>query len=187
MKTLFINACVREDSRTLKLAEYALKKIGGEIIELDLNKEMIMPLTRKTLAKREEMASKGEFDDEFFSYAKQFADADKIVVAAPYWDLSFPALLKSYFERINVIGITFLYSDLGIPSGLCRASRLYYITTSGGKIVSDELGYGYVKTLCNTFYGISDTLCIKAEGLDVVGNDIDAILDGAKKEIDKVI
>ena len=36
-----------------------------------------------------------------------------IVIAAPYWDLSFPAVLKTYLEQINVLGVTFDYSDDG--------------------------------------------------------------------------
>ena len=58
-----------------------------------------------------------------FSLAKEFAIADTIVIAAPYYDLSFPAMLKQYFEQINVLGVTFTYSDSGIPEGLCKARR----------------------------------------------------------------
>lgn len=41
-----------------------------------------------------------------FKYAKQFAEADEIVIAAPYWDLAFPATVRIYFEAITVTGIT---------------------------------------------------------------------------------
>ena len=44
------------------------------------------------------------------SYAKQFAGADTIVIAAPFWDLSFPAILKTYIENIYVTGIVSRYS-----------------------------------------------------------------------------
>ena len=60
-----------------------------------------------------------------FELARQFAAADQIVIAAPYWDLSFPAALKQYFEQINVLGITFAYTPEGVPKGLCRARKLY--------------------------------------------------------------
>lgn len=45
-----------------------------------------------------------------FKYAHEFANADLIVIAAPFWDLSIPALLKVYIENIAVDGITFEYS-----------------------------------------------------------------------------
>lgn len=51
--------------------------------------------------------------------AEQFAQADEIVVAAPYWDLSFPSILKVYLERVCVTGITFHYVE-NREEGLCR-------------------------------------------------------------------
>ena len=54
----------------------------------------------ETLKKRTALIESGDYSDRMFDYAKQFASADTIVIAAPYWDLSFPALLKTYFENI---------------------------------------------------------------------------------------
>ena len=67
-----------------------------------------------------------------FDYAHQFADADDIIIAAPYWDLGFPAQLKTYIENIYVTGIVSAYNDHGQSCGLCRARSLTYITTAGG-------------------------------------------------------
>ena len=39
MKILFVNACVRKNSRTHRLAEKVLQKLGGNITEIDLQKE----------------------------------------------------------------------------------------------------------------------------------------------------
>ena len=44
MKTLFVNACVRPESRTKILADHLLDKLGGEIEEVNLEKENIQPL-----------------------------------------------------------------------------------------------------------------------------------------------
>ena len=57
----------------------------------------------------------------FWVQGKQFAAADVIVIAAPYWDLMFPAVLKTYLENITVTGITFCYSDQGRPQSMCKA------------------------------------------------------------------
>ena len=54
----------------------------------------------------------------------------------------------------------------------------------GCPILSDAFGYGYVRELCRTFYGIPDTRCVRAEGLDVAGADVPAILAAAEREID---
>ena len=165
MSVLFINACVRECSRTLVLARNVLKDIRGEITEVNLEKEGLMPLGRELLLERERLVGEGRLDDEMFRYARQFADADEIVIAAPFWDLAFPALLKIYLEIITVSGITFKY-DGGRPSGLCKARRLTYVTTSGGPIFED-FGYSYVRSLAKNFYGIKETKAIRATNLDM--------------------
>lgn len=162
---LFINACVRENSRTLVLAKDFLNRCCGDIVELNLEKESILPLNRELLSKRENLIAKEAFNDEMFKYARQFADADDIVIAAPFWDLGFPALFKIYIEAITVSGITFRYNE-GRPQGFCKAKKLTYITTSGGPI-HDDFGYTYIKTLARNFYGISNVECIRAENLDV--------------------
>ena len=165
MSILFINACVRENSRTLVLAKNILKDMSGEIIEVNLNKENIVSLNRELLEKRESLIHSGNKTDSMFRYAKQFAEADEIVIAAPFWDLAFPAILKSYMEQITVSGITFEYIN-GRPSGLCKAKRLTYVTTSGGPIFAD-FGYEYIKTLAKSFYGIKETKAYRAMNLDV--------------------
>ena len=106
------------------------------------------------------------------------------MIAAPYWDLSFPAALKQYIEQITVSGITFTYSDEGTPVGLCKAEKLFYVTTSGGPMFSEEFGYGYIKSLAGTFYGITETKMFRAENLDIIGADIGGILAASKKDID---
>ena len=177
MAILLINACVREDSRTLVLAKEVMKKTAGEVTELNLSREELFPLDRETLAKRERLVRAGEFDDPMFRYAKQFAEAEEIVIAAPFWDLSFPAMLKVYLEQITVAGITFKYID-GRPSGLCKARRLTYVTTSGGPIFAD-FGYSYVKALAKNFYGIAETKSIRAMGLDMETISAEELLERA--------
>ena len=165
MSILFINACVRENSRTLVLAKKVMQDMSGEISELNLNLENIEPLDSELLKKREALIKNGNSDDPMFRYAKQFAMADDIVIAAPFWDLSFPAKLKIYLEQITVSGITFKYTN-GRPEGLCRAKSLTYVTTSGGPIFED-FGYTYVKTLAKSFYGIDKTKAVRITNLDV--------------------
>lgn len=165
MSILFINACVRENSRTLALARHVMRDAVGETVELNLGKERIEPLDAELLQKRERLLREGKWDDPMFRYAWQFARAEEIVIAAPFWDLAFPAKLKIYLEQITVAGITFQYVD-GRPRGLCRAKKLTYITTSGGPIF-DDFGYAYVKTLAQKFYGIPQTKAIRAMNLDV--------------------
>jgi len=188
MKTLFVNACVRPESRTKILADYLLDKLGGEIEEVNLEKENIQPLNYETMLARDEMIKNPGGSDYMLKYAKQFAAADIIVIAAPYWDLSFPAMVKNYLESVTVQGVTFYYNEEGIPQGLCKAQKVYYVMTAGGPTSMPEqsfnFGFDYVKGLCQMLYGIKDVKCFKAEMLDVIGMDVEAILDKAKETID---
>jgi len=185
-KILFINACVREGSRTLALAKEALSRLEGEIEEVNLEKENIPPLSGQLLAKRDGLLAAKDYGDEMLRYARQFAQADTIVIAAPYWDLIFPATVRIYFEAVTVTGVTFRYTPEGFPASLCKAKRLIYVTTAGGPIFAN-FGYDYVKAMAQGFFGIQDCVCIKAEGLDIIGADVEGILEKAKEEIRDLI
>ena len=183
---LFINSCVRgERSRTLKLARrflagYQKAHPDTVITQRDLCAERLQPQYPEILAERDALWNAGKLDQPMFEPARQFAAADKIVVAAPFWDLCFPAVLKIYLERISVTDVTFGYDDRGAMVGLCRASKLLYVVTRGGNYAGTELEMGtpLLKALC-TMYGIPKFTCLDAEGLDDVRNDREAILASA--------
>ena len=62
MKTLFVNACVRPESRTLKLAQHVLEKLGNEYTEVNLEQENIQPLNLETLQQRDVLLKEQKFD-----------------------------------------------------------------------------------------------------------------------------
>ena len=179
-KILFINACIRPNSRTLELANYVLSKLNGKVEEVNLYNEELLPLNLKELDLRDRANKSKDFSNSVFNLARQFASAKIIVIAAPYWDLSFPSVVKTYFEKITVNGLTFKYGENGVPTGLCNGQNLVYVTTSGGPIIYN-FGYDYVSTLAKGFYGIKNVQIVKAEGLDVYGADVDTIMSIAKK------
>ncbi len=177
---LFVNACVRRESRTERLTEKLLLKLGSPWEEVRLEGLDFPTVNEDYLHQRDRLLSEGNFQHPLFDLARQFAEADTIVIAAPYWDLSFPAMLKQYLELVNVIGITFTYSKEGVPGGLCRAKRLFYVTTAGGIDVPDTYGFGYVKALAQSYYGIQDVRKIEAVGLDIDGADVEGIMREAE-------
>lgn len=179
---LFVNGCVRSNSRTLELAKAVLGELSGEVREVRLYPDGPDGLDGEKLALRDALLADKAYDHPMFSWAKQFAQADTIVLAAPYWDLLFPAKVRAYLEAVTVSGITFGYGEDGIPRGLCKAKKLIYVTTAGGPIYW-HLGFEYVQKLAQTFYGIPEVLQIKADGLDIWGADVTAILEEAKAQI----
>lgn len=182
MTTLFVNACVRgEDSRTLKLCREYLDGIE-DVEELDICTLDLRPLTADQVVFRADLQKEGEFGDSIFDLAKQFADADDVAIGAPYWDLSFPSVLKVYLEYCAVCDITFEYTDDAKCIGKCKAKSLTYISTCGGWVDGANFGYEYLCGIARMF-GIDEVRYVVAEGLDVVGADIDKCLEPARKEI----
>lgn len=161
---LYINCCCRKESRTNRLAKKLLETLG-EYEQLDLYDLDLKPLNEERLKLRDSLLEKKAYTHEMFQYARQFAAADIIVVAAPYWDLSFPSLLKVYIENIYVQGIVSCFKE-GKVVGLCKAKKLYYVTTSGGPY-DPRFSYAYMETLCKDYFGICETECMVKENLDI--------------------
>ena len=110
MKVLFVNACVREEeSRTLALCQTFLESIKEKepqltIKEVEISKEKLKPIDKNLLYLREDLLKKGQWQELLLRYACEFAASDFIIIGAPYWDLSFPALLKVYLEYVSISG-----------------------------------------------------------------------------------
>ena len=180
---LYVNACVRKESRTRRLAEKLLAVLDSPFEEVRLE-EIAFPTSNEAfLNLRDRLIAAGDFQHSLFDLARQFSRAETIVIAAPYWDFSFPAMLKQYLEQITVVGLTFKYSEEGVPLSLCSAKRLFYVTTAGGNFVPDDYGFGYVKALAQNYFGIRDVRKIKADGLDIVGADVNAIMAAAEEAV----
>ena len=180
---LYINACCRENSRTNELAQHLLDRLNGNIQTINLYDENISPINAELLLERDNLLKDGKMNDEMFTLANQFSKADTIVISAPYWDLMFPSILKVYLENITVCGITFRYSEKGVPQSLCNAKNLYYVTTSGGFIGEFNFGFDYIKALATGFFGIDNVICFSAEGLDIFGADVDGVMQKVKGNI----
>ena len=103
---LYINACVTRDtdSRTNRLAQAYLKKSleagNCSLSTVNLENTVMYPLSGKSLAERKKAIADNDFSGTAFDLARNFAAADEAVIAAPYWDMSFPASLKLYIEQL---------------------------------------------------------------------------------------
>ena len=185
-KALLIDCCVRKDrSRTARLAEAFVKALPEEyeVTRLDPAAEGLVPFDLKSLDARDALLAAGQTDHPRFRYAHQLAEADLAVVAAPFWDLSFPALLKVYIENVSVEGITFRSTETGLQ-GLCRGKHLVFLTTRGGiyEPGSDwEQAVPYLKAI-QRFFGFGDFRYVAADGLDIQGYDGEAALQKAMDE-----
>ena len=182
MTTLFVNACMRgEQSRTLELCREYLAGME-QVREVDLAQLTLQPFDAERVAYRAQLEKAGVFDDAVFDLAKQFAEADDIVIGAPYWDLSFPAALKVYIEHVSVCDVTFHYTEDARCEGSCKARRITYITTCGGYVEGANFGYEYICGIAKMF-GIPEVRFVAAEGLDIVGVNVQEQMDKARAQM----
>ncbi len=188
MKLLFINACSRERgvSRTLALCDAfieSFRAVHPDTVteELDLFRSGISYCSAGDIARRELLIREGRLDDAMFDRARDFAEAGCIVVGAPCWDLSFPAVLKAYIESICACRITFRYTETG-SEGLCAFRNFVYLTSCGGYLGDNRFGADYMEGIAH-FLGHGRFVSRCAEGLDIAGNDAPAILSAALREV----
>lgn len=185
-KVLYIKANAKPEgqSRTYRVSDQFLEEYRNtypedEIITLELTQENIHFLTAEDLGSVFGKKTEESRNHPILKYAYQFAESDKYVIAAPMWNLSIPAILKAYIDYVCVTGITFKYTETG-PVGLCFGKKAVFITTRGGNYsegagANYEMGERYMRTIMG-FFGIQDFTTIAADELDVIGNDVEAIL-----------
>lgn len=186
---LYIDCCIRGgESRTGRLAGAFLDELeergGFSLDRLVLTEEALLPLTGEFFLQRERLLEAGELDHPRFRYAHQFARADRILVAAPFWDLSVPALLKIYIENVSVQGITFdVDPQNNLLYGICRAGKLLFLTTRGGdyKDSTLETGLPLMRNLTE-FFGIPVFDAVAADGMDLLVLPPEEILGRAIRE-----
>jgi len=165
-KLVVIDACIRgEESRTRRIAEPIVGKLGKryEITRFDLTQMPLEPLTPESYAQR--MA--GNVPAWAVEAAKAIAEADRIVIAAPFWDMSFPSVVKVFFEHTSLFDITF--TDNGRSCvGLCKCEKVMYITTRGMNIPTGdarEQGSSYLQAL-SRLWDLGTVLTVAAWNLD---------------------
>ena len=185
-RALLIDCCIRRNaSRTAKLLD-AFAEALAEDIEKDiliLEEENLSCLTGAYFEQRQRLLEEGRLDHPRFRYAHQFAEADLVCIAAPFWDLSFPALLKVYIEQISVDGITFSSTHGGLH-GICKGTDLVFLTTRGGIYTNDpmEMGSRYLDAL-HTFFGFDRYHCIAVDGMDMSRFNALAELEKAEQKV----
>ena len=166
-KLVIVDACVRQrDSRTLRIAEPIISALAEryEVVRYDLPEmEGIVPLDPRLFEER----GRGEIPAWAMQAARDIADADRILVAAPFWDMGIPAVLKCFFEQTSLFDVTF--TDNGQTCvGLCKAPKVLFVTTRGMDIPTGdprEQATPYLRAL-GTLWGFGELTTISAKNLD---------------------
>lgn len=182
-KLLFIDCCIRkENSRTLKIAKPIISKLK-EKYEVDtlVIEELNLSLVKYDLLTKR---NNGIIDKDVLVWANMIKNADRIVIAAPFWDMSIPACLKSFIELCSLFNVTFA-SDDKTCFGLCKCQKLLYITTRGMDIKTNsklDQATPYFKAL-STLWGLGEVKVVSAYNLDYLDeNSINKKINSAIKK-----
>ena len=166
MKLVVINACVRQgESRTLQIAEPVIRALAErfETVRYDLPEmEGVVPLTPALFAAR----GAGDVPAWAAAAAREIAAADRILIAAPFWDMGIPAVLKAFFEQTSLFDVTF--TDDGTT--FCRAPKVLFITTRGMDIPTGdarEQATPYLRAL-GTLWNFGELTTVAARNMDYV-------------------
>lgn len=164
-KLIIIDSCMREESRTRVILNAAKEVLSAryDIETIDVNALALPPVTPEVLKER----TSGRVPEETVAIAGKIASADRIVIASPFWDMSFPAILKSFFENMSLYNVTFT-DDGTTCSGLCKCRKVLYITTRGMDIPTGDFrdqGSSYLKAL-SSLWGLGEVITVAAWNLD---------------------
>ncbi|TKC90880.1 FMN-dependent NADH-azoreductase [Trinickia terrae] len=109
--------------------------------------------------------------------------ADIIVIGAPLYNFGISSQLKTYFDWIARVGVTFSYTENG-PQGLVKGKKVFVVSARGGKYqgTPNDTQTPYLKTFLG-FLGMTDVSFIYAEGLNMGPDAANAALAGAREAI----
>ena len=114
----------------------------------------------------------------------ELKSADVLVIGAPIYNFSIPAVLKAWIDMITRARVTFRYTENG-PEGLLAGKKAYVIVPSGGVPVGSPVDFAtpYLKQALG-FVGITEVEFIGAKGADRGNREA---LDSARSRIAKLV
>nr|WP_263314731.1 FMN-dependent NADH-azoreductase [Mammaliicoccus sp. Marseille-Q6498] len=184
-QVLFITAHPHDETVSFSMAtatafieSYKASNPNDEVVHIDLYKSYIPQIDADVFAGWGKLQSGSGFDalsegeqgkvKRLDELSDQFIKADKYVFVTPFWNFSFPPVMKAYLDSVSVAGKSFKYTAEG-PVGLLPDKKALHIQARGGYYTEGpaadlEMGHRYIGQMMS-FYGITDF-----EGLIVEGH-----------------
>lgn len=169
-KLVYIDACIRDkDSRTKKVATPIINELKKkyDVTTFCINDLKLDIVQNELINKR----LSGDIPEYVMEWATTIQSADRVVIAAPFWDMSIPSSLKVFIELCSILNVTFK-SDDKTCYGNCKSEKLLYITTRGMDIsTNDELDQGtsYLKAL-SFLWGLGEVFVISCQNMDYISD-----------------
>lgn len=101
----------------------------------------------------------------------EIKQASHIVIAAPIYNFSVPAVVKAWIDMVARARETFRYTENG-PEGLLKGKKAYLVMASGGVPLGSEVDYAstYLRHVLG-FLGIDDVTLVNANELGQAANE----------------
>ncbi|QQM30226.1 NAD(P)H-dependent oxidoreductase [Martelella lutilitoris] len=107
----------------------SLKKAGHEVDDCDLYAEGFQPVLT-----REERIGYHDYPENTApveGYVERLRKAEALVIVTPVWNFGFPAMLKGYFDRVWLPGVSFALEDGKLTPTLRHIRKLAAVFTYG--------------------------------------------------------
>jgi len=133
MRILLVHAHPVPASFSGSLYRLALEKLtasGHEVITADLYKEGFDPVLS-----RQERENYHETDINRLpveDHVERLLTADALVLVYPVWNYGFPAIMKGWFDRVFLPGVSFDMVDGKVRTNLGNITKLIVLTSYGG-------------------------------------------------------
>lgn len=128
---LFAHPCEESFSGALhRVVVETLQRRGWEVDDFDLNAEGFSPVL--TAAERRAYHDVGVNTAPVQGYVDRLRAVQALVLVFPVWNFGFPAILKGFFDRVFLPGVSFRLEDGFVKPNLTNIRKLAAVTTYGG-------------------------------------------------------
>jgi putative NADPH-quinone reductase len=134
MKVMVVHAHPVETSfnRSLFHAVVGTLEAGGHAVDaLDLYAEGFdAVLSREERIHYEDVP--GNLTPAIKPYVDRLRATEAVVFVHPVWNYGYPAILKGYFDRVFLPGVSFILADGGVKPALTNVRKVAFVTSYGG-------------------------------------------------------
>lgn len=128
---LFAHPCPESFSASLHdTVVQTLMARGWDVDDCDLNAEGFNPVLSE--AERRGYHAVGPNLAPVAGYVERLRAAQALVLVFPVWNFGYPAILKGFFDRVFLPGVSFRLEDGKVKPNLTHIRKLAAVTTYGG-------------------------------------------------------
>ena len=151
------------------LAQFGKQDPQQQVVVRNLGVQPLAPLDGEILGAFSQADELNSRQQAAVALSAQLIDeiqqADRLIIGVPMYNFGIPTQLKSWFDYICRVGISFKYTEQG-PVGLLTDKPVLLVLATGGlhRDTATDLALLHVKTLLN-FIGLHNIYIAYAQGL----------------------